>query len=698
MKGRKYILILTFVLSICFGLLGQNTPVIMEAESGTVGADFSEVIEGDVTYLTPSTEYNNASCPGIADKVISFQVTFADSGTYKLFARIRIGPAGADDDSFYYGSGFGSKDPANGDAWTTCNNLHTAGFTIIGDVVADQGDASTQVWKWLALSDYTGYEDPLSFRVELDGLTQTFVIGARENGFDIDKLAFGRAGLYYTVDNLDKGEAGSTTLPGEEPIGPPLAYGLDKFLGCGFGPDTKRDFAGYWNQVTPGNAGKWGWVEGSRDNMSWNDYDEAYQLAMDSDFLFKHHVLVWGNQQPHWIGALDSAAQREEIVEWFNAVNDRYPGIGQIEVVNEPLHDPPDDPADPDDGAYYGALGGPGVTGWDWVLESFRLAREIFPDTTDLLINEYSIMNDLNNTDEYLKIIKLLMAEDLIDGIGFQAHGFSHTATNQTILRNLDTLASTGLPLYVTELDIDGYTDRQQVRSYMNLFPLFWEHPSIQGVTLWGFRPGMWRTEQMAYLIDGLGEERPAMTWLRAYLKDEFVANESITISTESGESTINTQGGQLQMLAEFTPNNTTLTTAHWTVSNKAIATISEKGILTAVSNGTVTITGGTLELGSTLSDVMEITIAGQNTSVESITGLDNLTIFPNPATDGFFTIRGMEAIQEVVIINLNGKQIATYNVQDLNNLDFHLNAPAGMYVLRLSDGKQFYHTKIVSR
>ena len=96
--------------------------------------------------------------------------------------------------------------------------------------------------------------------MELDELTQTFQIGAREDGIDIDKIAFGRQGIFYTVSNLNNGQAGSTVRPGEEPVGPPLADGLDKFLGCGFGPDSRRDFAGYWNQVTPGNAGKWGWI------------------------------------------------------------------------------------------------------------------------------------------------------------------------------------------------------------------------------------------------------------------------------------------------------------------------------------------------------------------------------------------------------------------------------------------------------
>ena len=53
------------------------------------------------------------------------------------------------------------------------------------------------------------------------------------------------------------------------------------------------------------------------------------------------------------------------------------------------------------------------------------------------------------------------------------------------------------------------------------IFPVFWEHPAVEGVTLWGFRPGVWRTEQRAYLIDREGRERPALQWLRTYLRGE---------------------------------------------------------------------------------------------------------------------------------------------------------------------------------
>jgi hypothetical protein len=313
-----------------------------------------------------------------------------------------------------------------------------------------------------------------------------------------------------------------------------------------------------------------------------------------------------------------------------------------------------------------------------------------------LMINEYGIMNSNDNTDQYLELIHLLQAEDtLIDAIGFQAHGFSHTGTNETFLRNIDTLASTGLPIYVTELDVDGLTDLQQVHGYMNLFPLFWEHPAIKGITLWGFRPGMWRTAQGAYLIDEFGVERPAMLWLRAYLKNEFVPNESITLYTSTGESSIDTDDGTLQILAEILPDTSTLTTLYWTVNNTEVATIDQDGLLTALSDGTVTVTANSLELDSDVSDEIEITVSGQVSDIESIAGAENIRIYPNPSNDGCFTIDGMQDIISVTVLDMNGKQIIAHDICNQTSIDIHLDMPAGLYIVRLSDGSGVYYAKI---
>lgn len=301
--------------------------------------------------------------------------------------------------------------------------------------------------------------------------------------------------------------------------GAPLAAGQKKFLGGIHGPSQVEGFASYWNKVTPENAGKWGEVEKVRDVMDWSGLDAAYRFAKQHGFPFQMHVMVWGNQQPEWIEALPPAEQREEIEEWFAAVAARYPELDFVEVVNEPLHDPPTKD-DEGGGHYVEALGGAGATGWDWILESFRMARRHFPKSK-LLINDYSITNTPADAKRYRGIIDLLRKENLVDGIGVQGHAFATTPDVPMSVHqaSLDLLAETGLPIYVTELDIDGSTDAQQLRDYQRVFPVFWEHPAVAGITLWGFRPGLWRDKERAYLIRKDGSERPAMAWLRGYVR-----------------------------------------------------------------------------------------------------------------------------------------------------------------------------------
>jgi endo-1,4-beta-xylanase len=300
---------------------------------------------------------------------------------------------------------------------------------------------------------------------------------------------------------------------------PALLANHTKFLGNVWSGQQLQDFTRYWNQVTPENAGKWGSMAPSRDQINWGQIDTAYRFAKDNGYIFRFHVLVWGNQQPTWIETLSREEQLAEVRKRFQGVAARYPEIDYLEVVNEPLNDPPRkrNENDQNAGDYFEALGGEGASGWDWVLTSFRMAREIFPASTKLVINEYNIVNNPGSTDRYLGLINLLKAEDLIDVIGVQGHAFSLNGEPSVIRGNLDRLAATGLPIMVTELDVDGLEDAVQLANYQRVFPIFWDHPSVIGVTLWGWRPGMWRTQQGAPLVRADGTHRPSFDWLLQY-------------------------------------------------------------------------------------------------------------------------------------------------------------------------------------
>ncbi len=159
----------------------------------TLGSDFApaitNVIDGALgnAYITTETDTVNNGYPGTVARVASYNVTFPEAGTYDVYARLRIGPLGASDDSFFYGSGFGSKSVTAAGDWITVNTLSVpAGYV------------------WVNLSEYAGSdgEPGVTFTVPSPG-TQTFQIGARENGLLIDALAFGTSTQTFTDAELD---------------------------------------------------------------------------------------------------------------------------------------------------------------------------------------------------------------------------------------------------------------------------------------------------------------------------------------------------------------------------------------------------------------------------------------------------------------------------------------------------------------
>jgi endo-1,4-beta-xylanase len=290
------------------------------------------------------------------------------------------------------------------------------------------------------------------------------------------------------------------------------AAGESKFLGSIWKTHWSAPPEGFetlFTQITPENAGKWGSAEETRGRIDWAPLDKMYVWAERNDGLTKQHTFVWGQQQPSWTQTFSNDEQARAAVEgWIKRYMKRYGHrVDMIDVVNEPLHHKP---------AYHKYIGGNGETGWDWVVWAFETARKHAPHAK-LHINDFDILKSDGNTKEYLKIIRILKERDLIDGIGVQAHFLERTDPG-TIKANLDRLAATGLPIHISEYDVDRADDEQQLRIYKQQFPVFWEHPSVMGVTLWGYREGhTWR--KRAYLQRKDGSERPALVWLRSYIE-----------------------------------------------------------------------------------------------------------------------------------------------------------------------------------
>jgi endo-1,4-beta-xylanase len=213
--------------------------------------------------------------------------------------------------------------------------------------------------------------------------------------------------------------------------------------------------------------------------MDWAGLDFAWNYTKSKGYLFKGHTFVWGQQIPYWVAGLSAADQAYQVEEWIKLYCQRYPDYQLIDVVNEPLHETPN---------YANSIGGTGATGWDWVIWAYQKARQYCPNAK-LLINEYDVLNNDGNLAKYIQIINLLKARSLIDGIGEQAHHFEYTSMTQ-LQTNLNTLAATNLPIYISELDFDLGDNTQHLNRMKQVVPLFYEHPSVKGITFWGYIRG----------------------------------------------------------------------------------------------------------------------------------------------------------------------------------------------------------------
>ena len=308
-----------------------------------------------------------------------------------------------------------------------------------------------------------------------------------------------------------------------------MAAGKGKFVGniiAGYAPSNYNT---YWNQVTPENGTKWGAVEATQNTMNWTTADTAYNYAKSKGYKFKLHTLVWGSQEPSWVKGLSSTSQLVEVEQWMRLSCARYPDSWAVDVVNEPLHAVP---------SYKAALGGDGTTGWDWVITSFRLARQYCP-SAKLLLNEYATEADATKRGKIKAIATLLKDRGLIDGIGLQAHFFTLDNMSAAGMKTaLDDYAKVGLDIYISELDLKGpsNTDASQKAKYEELFPVMWTHASVKGITLWGYKVGeTWSSG--TGLLNTDGSERPALSWLKNYVSSSAVSSSSSSTSSASSST-----------------------------------------------------------------------------------------------------------------------------------------------------------------
>ena len=145
----------------------------------------------------------------------------------------------------------------------------------------------------------------------------------------------------------------------------------------------------------------------------------------------------------------------------------------------------------------------------DFVEWSFKLAERHFP-ANHLVINEWSQLwgdtwNHGTRGSYYMQIERAMLKGARIDGIGMQYHMF-HRAENvvgatrhfydpQCLFDVMDTFATLGRPIQITEITIPAYSndpgdEEVQADILRELYLIWFSHPAMEAIIYWNLPDG----------------------------------------------------------------------------------------------------------------------------------------------------------------------------------------------------------------
>ena len=339
-----------------------------------------------------------------------------------------------------------------------------------------------------------------------------------------------------------------------------------------------------FDQIAPENDLKWALIQPQEGPNGYNfgPADAYVNFGLSNHMYIVGHTLVWHSQTPNWVfagtnlppgvtntapsaipntntpargrggrgfgggfgrgGLTGPRASREELLQRMHdhiqTVVGRYKGKIKVwDVVNEAI----------DDGGTNILRNSPWlqIIGPDFIAKAFEYAHEADPNAI-LRYNDYSLENPAKRK-KLITLIKSLQTQHVpVMAIGSQTHvsvsGPSFEQEDQT-LTDLEML---GLPIHITELDVNGAqggqrgagadvannaattqgglvsnADKRLADEYATLFRAFVKHrKSVKVVTFWGINDGVsWRAGGRPLLFDANDQPKPAFDAVLAAAK-----------------------------------------------------------------------------------------------------------------------------------------------------------------------------------
>ncbi len=176
------------------------------------------------------------------------------------------------------------------------------------------------------------------------------------------------------------------------------------------------------------------------------------------------------------------------------------------------------------------------------------------------------------------------------------------------------------------------------------------------------------------------------------------VAVTSVVVNSAGDVTSIATPAGTLQMSATVAPANATNQNVTWlTIPGTGSANITNTGLLTAVTNGDVTVKA-TANDGSGVFGTKIITISNQVVSVDSYQNSSNISFYPNPVENTLtIDMSATSSLPSLVWISDVTGKIIFQTAPTASKLDIDMtNVNKGIYFLNLNSAQNKITYKLV--
>ncbi|XP_028783793.1 endo-1,4-beta-xylanase 5-like [Neltuma alba] len=224
------------------------------------------------------------------------------------------------------------------------------------------------------------------------------------------------------------------------------------------------------------NEMKWYSTEGSQGKEDYSVADAMLQFAKQNNIPVRGHNIFWDDpsQQPSWVPSLSPDQLTSAVQKRLNSVVSRYKGqLVAWDVVNENLHF-----------SFFESK-----LGQDFSPKIYNDAHNIDAQTT-LFLNDFNTIEDSRDGSstparylEKLRQIKSYPGNDgLTIGIALESH-FSGPPDLPYIRSSIDTLAASGSPIWITELDVKSQPNQAQYLE--QILREVHSHPKVQGIIMW---------------------------------------------------------------------------------------------------------------------------------------------------------------------------------------------------------------------